>query len=73
LGKGLSPIDGVLAGDPVQKGDETKLEVCGIYYDDIARTEHEWSFTHRLYVPMYVATGADTMASPSSPGPRRAS
>jgi hypothetical protein len=57
-GRGVTPFDGVVAGDPVQKGEEVNLEVYGVYYDDIARVDGEWKFTHRLYVPIYIATGA---------------
>jgi hypothetical protein len=59
-GRGVSSIDGVVAGDHVQTGAEIKLEVYGIYYDDLARIDGEWKFTHRLYVPIYVGTGAVT-------------
>jgi hypothetical protein len=58
--RGVTSVDGVVAGDSVQTGDEINLEVYGIYYDDIARIDGEWKFTHRLYVPIYVGTGAVT-------------
>jgi hypothetical protein len=58
--RGVTSVEGVVAGDAVQKGDEINLEVYGIYYDDITRIDSDWKFTHRLYVPIYIATGAVT-------------
>jgi hypothetical protein len=58
--RGVTSTEGVVAGDAVQKGDEINLEVYGVYYDDIAKIDGEWKFTHRLYVPTYIATGAVT-------------
>jgi hypothetical protein len=58
--RGVTSVEGVVAGDAVQKGDEINLEVYGIYYDDITRIDGDWKFTHRLYVPIYIATGAVT-------------
>jgi hypothetical protein len=36
------------------------LEQYGIYHDDVARIDGEWKFTHRLFVPIYVASGGVT-------------
>jgi hypothetical protein len=58
--RGSTPIDGVVAGESVSKGEQINFEVYGVYYDDIARIDGEWKFTHRLYVPIYVGTGAVT-------------
>jgi hypothetical protein len=54
--RGVSPIDSADG----QTGDEVNFEAYGIYYDDIARIDGEWKFTHRLHVPVYIATGAVT-------------
>jgi hypothetical protein len=42
----------------IQSGDQVNLEAYGVYYDDIARIEGEWRFTHRVYVPIYIGAGA---------------
>jgi hypothetical protein len=54
--RGISPIDSADG----QTGDEVNFEAYGVYYDDIARIDGEWKFTHRRHVPIYVATGAIT-------------
>jgi hypothetical protein len=56
--RGVTQIDS--AAIDVQKGEETNQEFYGIYYDDVARMEGEWKFTHRVYVPIYAATGCVT-------------
>jgi hypothetical protein len=28
----------------------------GLYYDDVAKLDGEWKFTHRLFVPVYRRT-----------------
>jgi hypothetical protein len=58
--RGVTSVEGVVAGDAVQKGDEINMEVYGVYYDDIAKIDGEWKFTHRLYVPMYNSQGCVT-------------
>jgi hypothetical protein len=41
-------------------GAETNFEQYGIYFDDLARIDGEWKFSHRLFVPVYVGTGRVT-------------
>jgi hypothetical protein len=41
-------------------GTEINVDTYGIYYDDIARIDREWKFTHRLFVPFYLASGCVT-------------
>jgi hypothetical protein len=38
-------------------GGEINADMYGIYYDDVARTDGEWKFTHRLFVPFYMSNG----------------
>ena len=38
------------------------MDVYGVYYDDLARIDGGWKFTHRLWVPIYVGTEAVTGA-----------
>jgi hypothetical protein len=35
-------------------------EVYGVSHDNVVRIDGEWKFTHRLFVPIYIATGAVT-------------
>jgi hypothetical protein len=56
--RGVTQIDS--ATIDVHKGDQTNQEFYGVYYDDIARIDGEWKFTHRLYVPIYSASGCVT-------------
>jgi SnoaL-like domain len=35
-------------------GAHSNFEQYGIYFDDLARIEGSWKFTHRLFVPIYV-------------------
>ena len=44
----------------VLTGEVLNSTLYGVYYDDIARIDGEWKFTHRLYVPIYAETGALT-------------
>jgi hypothetical protein len=30
------------------------LEQYGIYFDDVAKIDGDWRFTHRLFVPLYI-------------------
>jgi hypothetical protein len=41
-------------------GEQLNSVLYGVYYDDIARISGEWKLTHRLYKPIYAATGALT-------------
>jgi hypothetical protein len=41
-------------------GDEINIDTYGIYYDDIARIDGEWKFTHRRFVPFYLESGCVT-------------
>jgi hypothetical protein len=56
--RGVSRIDS--GPMDIQSGDQVNLEAYGVYYDDIARIDGEWKFTHRLYVPIYIGAGAVT-------------
>ena len=38
-------------------GTEINFEDFGIYYDTVARIDGEWLFTHRVFVPVYIAPG----------------
>ena len=40
-----------------EAGAEVNIDQYGIYYDDLARIDGEWKFTHRVFVPMYVNVG----------------
>jgi hypothetical protein len=42
------------------QGSEVNIDTYGIYYDDIARIDGRWAFTHRLFVPFYLTTGSVT-------------
>jgi hypothetical protein len=43
-----------------EKGIPVNFEQYGVYFDDIARVEGQWRFTHRLFVPIYVSSNAVT-------------
>jgi hypothetical protein len=43
-----------------QMGDQINMEEYGVYYDDIARIDGEWKFTHRLAVLVSVGPGPVT-------------
>jgi hypothetical protein len=43
-----------------EKGADVNFEQYGIYFDDIARIEGEWLFTHRVFVPIYVSSNSVT-------------
>jgi hypothetical protein len=51
--RGVSPADNAYG----EKGTETNFVQYGTYFDDIARIENEWKFTHRLFVPIYLDAG----------------
>jgi SnoaL-like domain len=53
---------GVAAADTAlgEAGQEQNFEQYGIYFDEVARIDGEWRFTHRLFVPMYVGQGCVT-------------
>ena len=42
------------------KGSAINFEDYGIYYDEIARLDGDWKFTHRVFVPTYIAQGCVT-------------
>ena len=54
--RGESQSDSALgkAGTPIN------ADQYGIYYDDVAKLDGEWKFTHRLFVPVYIASGGVT-------------
>jgi len=56
--RGVSPVD--TTGPDIKKGQQANREFYGIYYDDIARIDREWKFSHRLYVPIYTGEGCVT-------------
>ena len=41
-------------------GSDANFEQYGIYFDDLARIDGEWKFTHRRFVPIYVGTDCVT-------------
>jgi hypothetical protein len=41
-------------------GAENNLEQYGIYYDDLARVNGRWKFTHRVFELIYVERGCVT-------------
>jgi hypothetical protein len=41
-------------------GAEINVDTYGIYYDDVARIDGEWKFTHRRFVPFYLSSGGVT-------------
>jgi hypothetical protein len=41
-------------------GSTLNAELYGVYHDDFVKLDGEWKFTHRLYVPIYMATGSVT-------------
>jgi hypothetical protein len=56
LNRGVTPSDSELGA----KGSPINLDMYGIYYDDIARIDGEWKFTHRLFAPFYMSSGTVT-------------
>jgi hypothetical protein len=44
----------------VLTGELLNSTLYGIYYDDVARIDGVWRFTHRLYVPIYAISDALT-------------
>ena len=56
LSRGEAHADSTLG----EAGTPRNHELYGIYYDDVARFDGEWKFTHRLFVPVYVRTGCVT-------------
>jgi hypothetical protein len=55
-------IRGTAVADTVlnEGGNEDNFEQYGVYFDDLARFDEGWKFTHRLFVPIYVGTGCVT-------------
>jgi hypothetical protein len=43
-----------------QSGTPINIEQDGIYFDDVARLDGNWKFTHRLFAPVYVHAGCVT-------------
>ena len=54
--RGESQSDSALgkAGTPIN------ADQYGIYYDDVAKLDGEWKFTHRLFEPVYLRTDCVT-------------
>ena len=52
LSRGEAHADSTLG----EAGTPRNHELYGIYYDDVAKFDGEWKFTHRLFVPVYVRT-----------------
>ena len=38
-------------------GSELNVDQYGIYYDEVAKVDAEWKFTHRLFAPFLIAPG----------------
>ena len=50
-----------LAGTTLgEAGTPVNAKQYGTYYDDVAKRDGEWRFTHRLFVPIYVRPDAVT-------------
>jgi hypothetical protein len=56
LVRGEVPADSTLG----EAGTSVNFEQYGIYYDDVAKRDGEWKFTHRLFVPVYLRTDCVT-------------
>jgi len=56
MNRGVTQNDSELGAS----GSELNIDTYGIYYDDVARIDGEWKFTHRLFVPFYLSTGSVT-------------
>jgi ketosteroid isomerase-like protein len=41
----------------IVRGPDNNVDQYGVYFDDVARIDGEWRFTHRLFVLHYVAVG----------------
>jgi hypothetical protein len=54
--RGFGTIDSTVG----QTGDQVNMEEYGVYYDDIARIDGEWKFTHRVAVLISVNPGPET-------------
>jgi hypothetical protein len=53
---GIAPVENALR----EKGSEINFNQYGIYFDDMARIDGDWKFTHRLFVPIYMTGGSVT-------------
>jgi len=56
LTRGLAPVENTLRAE----GSQINFEQYGIYFDDIARMDGDWKFTHRVFVPIYVSSDSVT-------------
>jgi hypothetical protein len=56
VGRGQSMVESTYG----EVGTPINIEQYGIYHDDVARIDGEWKFTHRLFVPIYIAKGGVT-------------
>jgi ketosteroid isomerase-like protein len=54
--RGIAAADGPFGAE----GTEINFQDYGIYYDEVARLEGDWKFTHRVFVPIYLEPGAVT-------------
>jgi ketosteroid isomerase-like protein len=46
-----------MAGELGDAGTPINVDTYGIYYDDVARIDGQWKFTHRMFVPFYLSGG----------------
>ncbi len=53
LSRGIARADSDLGA----AGAEVNVDHYGLYYDELARIDGEWKFTHRVFVPVYTRTG----------------
>lgn len=51
---------GAADSDYGARGQEINFEQYGVYFDDVAKIDGGWKFTHRVFVPIYINTGCVT-------------
>jgi hypothetical protein len=54
--RGVAPLDTTYGA----AGAESNFTQYGVYFDDIARMDGDWRFTHRLFTPIFVTTDSVT-------------
>jgi hypothetical protein len=56
MNRSITEIASALA----RAGEPVNIDMFGIYYDEVARIDGEWKFTHRRFVPFYMSQGCVT-------------